>query len=170
MMIGVLFGNFCSSCFIKISVSFYVKITFFPDFFDDLTPVAMGSYYQCSNPDSNEKNWTGHIRPLNINRNEFEVTARGSTFHLLVGKHAYGKYLCIPNWGIGTEISSLSDCFWNRERLEQDYPELSKVDIISIVKALEALSSYVTLYMKQIIRHEISRSAQNANDTKHSRL
>ena len=140
MMIGVLFGNFCSSCFIKISVSFYVKITFFPDFFDDLTPVAMGSYYQCSNPDSNEKNWTGHIRPLNINRNEFEVTARGSTFHLLVGKHAYGKYLCIPNWGIGTEISSLSDCFWNRERLEQDYPELSKVDIISIVKALEALS------------------------------
>lgn len=98
-MIGVLFGNFCSSCFIKISVSFYVKITFFPDFFDDLTPVAMESYYQCSNPDSNEKNWTGHIRPLNINRNEFEVTARGSTFHLLVGKHAYGKYLCIPNWG-----------------------------------------------------------------------
>ena len=145
MMIGVLFGNFCSSCFIKISVSFYVKITFFPEFFDDLNPVAMGSYYQCSNPDSNEKNWTGHIRPLNINRNEFEVTARGSTFHLLVGKHAYGKYLCIPNWGIGTEISSLSDCFWNRERLEQDYPELSKVDIISIVKALEALSSYVTL-------------------------
>ena len=170
MMIGVLFGNFCSSCFIKISVSFYVKITFFPDFFDDLTPVAMGSYYQCSNPDSNEKNWTGHIRPLNINRNEFEVTARGSTFHLLVGKHAYGKYLCIPNWGIGTEISSLSDCFWNRERLEQDYPELSKVDIISIVKALEALSSYVTLSMKQIIRQEICRIAQNATDTKHSRL
>ena len=92
-----------------------------------------------------KKNWTGHIRPLNINRNVFEVTARGSTFHLMVGKHTYGRYLCIPNWGIGTEIASLSDCFWNRERLEQDYPELSKVDIISIVKALEALSSYVTL-------------------------
>ena len=47
----------------------------------------MGSYYQCSDPDSNEKSWTGRIRPLNINRNEFEVTACGSTFHLLVGKH-----------------------------------------------------------------------------------
>ena len=87
--------------------------------------------------------WINHIRPLNINRNEFEVTARGSTFHLLVGKHAYGKYLCIPNWGIGTEISSLSDCFWNRERLEQDYPKLSKVDIISIVKTLEAHSAHM---------------------------
>ena len=41
--------------------------------------------------------------------------------------------------------ASLSDCFWNSERLEQDYPKLSKVDIISIVKALEALSSYATL-------------------------
>ena len=77
----------------------------------------MGSYYQCSDPDSNEKSWTGRIRPLNINRNEFE--------------------------GIGTEISSLSDCFWNRERLEQDYPELSKVDIISIVKTLEAHSAHM---------------------------
>ena len=97
----------------------------------------IGFSYQCSDPDSNEKSWSGHILPLNINRNEFEVTARGSTFHLLIGKHVYGKYLCIPNWGIGTKMASLSDCFWNRERLEQDYPELSKVDIISIVKALD---------------------------------
>ena len=33
-MIGVLFGNFCSSCFIKISVSFYVEIIIFPVIFD----------------------------------------------------------------------------------------------------------------------------------------
>ena len=51
----------------------------------------------------------------------------------------------IPNWKIGTEMLSLSDCFWNSERLEQDYPELSKVDIISFVKALEVLSRYITL-------------------------
>ena len=75
--------------------------------------------YQCSDPDSSEKSWSGHIRPLNININEFEVTARGSTFHLLVGKHSYGKYLCIPNWGIGTEMASLSDCFWIIEILVQ---------------------------------------------------
>lgn len=34
MMIGVQFGNFCSSCFIKISVSFYVEIIIFPVIFD----------------------------------------------------------------------------------------------------------------------------------------
>ena len=33
-MIGVQFGNFCSSCFIKISVSFYVEIIIFPVIFD----------------------------------------------------------------------------------------------------------------------------------------
>ena len=110
----------------------------------------MGSYYQCSDPDSNEKNWTGQIRPLNINRNEFEVTARGSTFHLLVGKHAYGKYLCIPNWGIGTEISSLSDCFWNRERLEQDYPELSKVDTRTNSKGEQKWESKVITHIHRL--------------------
>ena len=52
----------------------------------------------------------------------------------------------IPNWKIGTEMLSLSDCFWNSERLEQDYPELSKVDIISFVKALEILNNPAESY------------------------
>lgn len=78
---------------------------------------------------------------------------------MLVGKHAYGKYLCIPNWGIGTEIASLSDCFWNRERLEQNYPDLSKVDIISIVKVPEALNSYVTLQTHRSSRRTTVRGA-----------
>ena len=40
MMIGVQFGNFCSSCFIKISVSFYVEIIIFPIIFDGQTPMC----------------------------------------------------------------------------------------------------------------------------------
>ena len=101
----------------------------------------MGSYYQCSDPDSNEKNWTGHIRPLNINRNEFEVTARGSTFHLMVGKHTYGRYLCIPNWDVGTELSSLTDLFWNEERLRH-YSRMKKADACTIVLALKVLAEH----------------------------
>ena len=112
----------------------------------------MGSYYQCSDPDSNEKNWTGHIRPLNINRNEFEVTARGSTFHLLVGKHAYGKYLCIPNWGIGTEISSLL------QTLDRD----TNTDLRELL-ALPPLAYrnflyYASLRQNTIYRHKIITS------------
>lgn len=99
-----------------------------------------------------KKNWTDHIRPLNINRNGFEVTAHGSTFPSDGMKTCIWKISVYSQLGISTEIESLSDCFWNRECLDQDYPELSKMDIISIVKTLEALSSYVTLKMKQIIR------------------
>ena len=102
--------------------------------------------FECMAKGCSPGKWTGTLELIKAgNPCEAEVSAGGNRFHLIAGKHAYGNYLCIPNWGIGTEILSLSDCFWNRERLEQDYPELSKVDIISIVKALEALSSYVTL-------------------------
>ena len=80
-----------------------------------------------------------------VTEHEFEVNARGSSFHLLVGKHAYGNYLCIPNWGIGTELSYLSDRFWNTEHLKSEYPELSCPDIISIVTALATLEKHIKL-------------------------
>ena len=44
---------------------------------------------------------------------------------------------------IGTELSSLSDTFWNFERLTTYYPKLSKVDAVSIVSALERLNEYL---------------------------
>ena len=74
---------------------------------------------------------------------EVEVTARGSYFHLVVGHHAYGNYICIPNWDIGTELSSLSDSFWNQERLSGT--KLKKVDACSIAYALLELSKHVTV-------------------------
>ena len=71
-----------------------------------------------------------------------EVTARGSSFHLIVGHHKYGKYICIPNWNIGTELASLSDRFWNYERLTR-YTEMEGVDAYSIVSALAELSKII---------------------------
>ena len=63
--------------------------------------------------------WLGKIIPIRLDCEpyEVEVSARGSYFHLLVGHHTYGNYICIPNWNIGTELASLSDSFWNLERL-----------------------------------------------------
>ena len=46
-----------------------------------------------------------------------DIEADGNWFHVIIGDHAYGKYICIPNWNIGTELAGLSDHFWNSERL-----------------------------------------------------
>jgi hypothetical protein len=72
-----------------------------------------------------------------------EISARGSRFHLIIGKHAYGNYLCIPNWNVGTELSSLTDIFWNEERL-RNHSKLTKVDTRTVVTALKILADYVT--------------------------
>jgi hypothetical protein len=74
---------------------------------------------------------------------EAELNARGSYFHLLFGKHAFGNYLCIPNWGIGMELATLTDGFWNRERLCES--GLSAVDACSVTEALAAMSEYINL-------------------------
>lgn len=103
--------------------------------------------YQCKDTaDPTSGSWDGHISSLHESAPyEFEVNARGSRFHLLVGKHTYGNYLCIPNWGIGTELSALSDRFWNMERLKTEYPEMSVPDVISIVDALAILGTHIKL-------------------------
>ena len=92
-----------------------------------------------------KKSWIGEIAPIQLEREpyEVEITARGSYFHLLVGHHAYGNYICIPNWDVGTELASLSDSFWNLERLSST--KLKKVDACSVAYALLELSKYVNM-------------------------
>lgn len=102
--------------------------------------------YTCiGTPEMNPLRWSGHIRLLQTAEPyELEVTARDSYFHILCGRHEYGNFICIPNWNIGTELASLSDSFWNRERLTTYYPELSLVDVISIVDSLVMLNEYIS--------------------------
>ena len=63
---------------------------------------------------------------------------------VLRGRIIHGNYICIPNWNIGTEIASLSDFFWNQERLRSN-TNLRKVDACSITYALVELSKYIDL-------------------------
>ena len=58
---------------------------------------------------------------------EAELCARGSRFHLIVGRHSYGNYRCIPNWDVGTELTSLTELFWNEECLRH-YSRMKKAD------------------------------------------
>lgn len=95
--------------------------------------------YQCIK-ESNHKTsyWSGIIK--NIKRNgsyyEMEVNARGSYFHVIFGTHSYGKYVCIPNWEVGCELTDYTDLFWNTERISM---QMSIVDAISVATAIKAV-------------------------------
>lgn len=68
-----------------------------------------------------------------------EVTARGSCFHIIIGEHSSGKYLCIPNWGIGMDLAADGNRQWNLEQLVTKYPKIRSVDAVSIVDAVTAI-------------------------------
>ena len=105
----------------------------------------MSIIFQARLSADSKKLWIGEIVPIQLEQEpyEVEVTARGGYFHLLVGHHAYGNYICIPNWDVGTELASLSDSFWNLERLSST--KLKKVDACSIAYALLELSKYINI-------------------------
>ena len=99
--------------------------------------------FECRTNGCSPGNWSGTIRLLKTGDPcEAEVAAQGNRFHLITGKHAYGNYVCIPDWNIGTELSSLTDTFWNTERL-QNYSGLKKAEICTVVAALNAIADYV---------------------------
>lgn len=96
--------------------------------------------FSCSGKGCSPDKWDGTLEIIKSgNPCEAEVCAGGSLFHLIVGKHAYGNYICIPNWNIGTELAALSDTFWNEERL-RNYGRMRKVDACTIVTALKVLA------------------------------
>ncbi len=73
---------------------------------------------------------------------EAEIEADGWTFHIIVGKHANGNYICIPNWSIGSELAALNDRLWNNERLES-CTKLGETNSGIIADALVELSHFV---------------------------
>lgn len=96
--------------------------------------------------DMRPTDWIGNIHFIRLESPfEFLVTARGSSFHLIVARYCKGSYICIPNWNVGIDIAGLSDSFWNLEHLSDTYPDISLVDLLSITDALAALSDYVKL-------------------------
>ncbi len=70
---------------------------------------------------------------------EADIHANGWSFHIIVGKHKDGNYICIPNWSIGSELASLTDTFWNSERLK-NYTGLNELNSNIIAAALEKIS------------------------------
>lgn len=73
---------------------------------------------------------------------ECEINANGWYFHVIIGKHNGGSYICIPNWSVGSELAALDDFFWNCERLTK-YAKFGKQNSIIIASALKALSKVI---------------------------
>lgn len=94
-------------------------------------------------PDKGMAAWQGTVCPLRpFEPTDYKVCARDSMFHVISGSYSNGRYLCIPNWNIGIDIVDPDDCFWNYGRLTTAYPDLNRVDVISIVNAIAAIKHY----------------------------
>lgn len=96
--------------------------------------------YLCTNRNSKRTDgWNGELVLISKEGNTYElnITGRGSHFHIIVGKHQYGNYLCIPNHDIGCELSDFGDLFWNTEQLTR---HLQKADAITVACGLSHLS------------------------------
>jgi len=65
------------------------------------------------------RKWVTKVKMLKSQDSTIEmvVSADGESFHLIIGKHAYGSFLCEPEKGIACELATLSDKFWNRESI-----------------------------------------------------
>lgn len=95
--------------------------------------------YICNNPSARKKCdqlWKAELNNLRvgINHSEMDVSGRGSSFHVIFGRYTYGNYLCIPILNVGCELASLTDAFWNTERIES---QMGKIDAITVASALK---------------------------------
>lgn len=74
---------------------------------------------------------------------EYDIQTKGSRYHVIIGRHQYGSYISIPDWNISSELSYLSDRFWNLERLQSC--GLSDIDSKNIADALLEISKELQL-------------------------
>ena len=98
--------------------------------------------FYCENPEAKnarDQIWKGDVKQLKRQGDcvEADITGKGSAMHVIIGSYEYGRYVCIPDWGIGSALAGLDDSFWNQEQLER---RMSKVDAITLSEALKAIS------------------------------
>ena len=84
------------------------------------------------------QSWEVEVRIIKVNGSFYDlmVSGRGSSFHLVVGEHAYGSFLCIPNLGIGCELAALTDKFWNLESVSRSLPFVDAATIVAAISHL----------------------------------
>lgn len=72
---------------------------------------------------------------------ELIISGRGSMLTVILTKYSGGSCLCIPEIGIGSPLSHLSDTFWNFEQLSH---LINRTDATTIAYALADYHRYKT--------------------------
>lgn len=71
---------------------------------------------------------------------EFNLEANGYKYHIVIGKHQNGNFICIPNWKIGTELAGFSDVFWNSESLSE---HLGYADALCVAEGIKLVAQFI---------------------------
>ncbi len=98
---------------------------------------ALGSF-SCTNED---EVWFGVIKDIENYGSHYEMHVQArSALTVIFGKTKAGNFLSVPAFDAGSELSHLSDRFWNTERLTSI---LGEVDGITVAEALYHVSEYI---------------------------
>jgi hypothetical protein len=91
-----------------------------------------------------EKNkWKVEVRVLNVSGGFYDVmvSGRGISYHIIVGAHAYGYFVCIPSIGIGCELATLTDTFWNQESVSRYLSSTESATLVAAINHLPQLGA-----------------------------
>jgi hypothetical protein len=85
--------------------------------------------------------WEFDLRILESHQHYYDlmVAANGFSYHIIVGSHAYGGFICIPNLGIGCELASFCDIFWNQESIARHLAPDNATYLALAIKQLDFL-------------------------------
>ena len=68
---------------------------------------------------------------------ECRIQRDGSSFLAIIGRYVNGHFICFPQFGLSSDLSRLSDVFWNTEKLEEI---LSPEDACAVAVALSQIT------------------------------
>lgn len=92
--------------------------------------------FQCQDYESR---WNGRIKWLKNHGSHYEMKIDSrSGIVVLFGNSSFGSFACMPEFGAGCHLSSLSDDFYNTERLSA---VLGPIDGTTVSAALSAISA-----------------------------
>lgn len=82
--------------------------------------------------------WDGYVKTFRNYGSHYEIQIQSrSGFIFMVGNYINGGFISIPAFGVGCDLSSYNDYFWNNEKLAR---HMGPVDAATVAEALRTLN------------------------------